>query len=35
VKFGDPGVAPAESVAASLKYLREVVSRLGKSAVAR
>jgi inosose dehydratase len=35
VKFGDTNVAPADSVAASLKYLREVVSRLGKSVVAR
>jgi inosose dehydratase len=35
VKFGDPGVAPAESVAASLQYLREVVGRLGTSAAAR
>ncbi len=28
VKFGDPTIAPAESVAASLKYLRGVVSDL-------
>jgi len=28
VKFGDPTIRPAESVAASLKYLRDVVSKL-------
>jgi len=28
VKFGDPTIAPAESVAASLKYLRGVVGGL-------
>lgn len=34
VKFGDPTVAPAESVAASLKYLRGVVDTLGNSGAA-
>jgi len=28
VKFGDPTIRPAESIAASLKYLREVVTNL-------
>ena len=32
VKFGDPTIASAESVAASLKYLRGVVSNLGITA---
>lgn len=34
VKFGDTAVAPAESVAGSLKYLRGVVGRLGDSVAA-
>jgi inosose dehydratase len=34
VKFGDTTIPPAESIAASLKYLREVVGRLGNSAAA-
>jgi hypothetical protein len=34
VKFGDPTVRPAESVAASLKYLRGVVSALESASVA-
>ena len=34
VKFGDPTVRPAESVAASLKYLRGVVSALDGASVA-
>ncbi len=31
VKFGDPSISPAKSVATSLKYLREVVARLEHS----
>ena len=34
VKFGDTTIPPAESIAASLKYLRGVVSRLGNAGIA-
>src|SRR5579885_1923414 len=34
VKFGETKIPPAQSVAASLKYLQEVVSQLGSGAVA-